>query len=91
MCILFLSASKNPCPGGYKLIVASNRDETFARPTNPVQFWSEHSDIIGGKQDMLDKCNLNTVAGNSDGCLQVKGFFFFQDEIWSPERKEVLG
>lgn len=36
--------------GGYCLIIASNRDEYFSRPTLPANYWSEDQDIIGGKQ-----------------------------------------
>lgn len=34
---------------GYRLIIASNRDEYYNRPTLPADYWLENRDIIGGK------------------------------------------
>lgn len=50
MCILFTYANANPLCGGYKLIVASNRDELYARPAIPAAKWEEDPRILGGKQ-----------------------------------------
>lgn len=48
MCIIFISSVQHiNC--GYRLIIASNRDEDFNRPTLPANYWSEDSNIIGGK------------------------------------------
>jgi uncharacterized protein with NRDE domain len=33
----------------YKLIVAANRDEFYARPTLPANYWEEESKILAGK------------------------------------------
>ncbi|MGI9274810.1 MAG: NRDE family protein [Endozoicomonas sp.] len=33
----------------YPLALAANRDEFYRRPTRPVHFWEDHSDIIGGR------------------------------------------
>jgi uncharacterized protein with NRDE domain len=49
MCILFLITNQSMPFGKYKLILASNRDETFARPTIAAHRWREHPDTIGGK------------------------------------------
>jgi uncharacterized protein with NRDE domain len=48
MCIIFLSYNDNPEPDGYKLIIASNRDEFYKRPTGPAKFWEKNSNIIAG-------------------------------------------
>jgi len=48
MCILFISSVQN-ISGGYRLIIASNRDEYYNRPTLPAHYWSEDQNIIGGK------------------------------------------
>lgn len=47
MCILFISSSQQ-INGGYRLIIASNRDEYYDRPTLPTNYWSEDPNIIGG-------------------------------------------
>lgn len=49
MCILFLIADGNPVPGGYKLILASNRDEFYTRPALPAAPWVENPFVYGGK------------------------------------------
>lgn len=47
MCIIFISSVQHiSC--GYRLIIASNRDEDYNRPTLPANYWSEDNDIIGG-------------------------------------------
>ena len=46
MCLIFLSLHQHP---NYKLIVAANRDEFYARQTAPAEFWNDHSQIIGGR------------------------------------------
>jgi len=46
MCLIFISLDQNP---NYKLIVAANRDEFYARKTVAADFWEDHSQIIGGR------------------------------------------
>jgi uncharacterized protein with NRDE domain len=46
MCLIFLSLNNHP---NYKLIVAANRDEFYARKTAPANFWEDHPNIIGGR------------------------------------------
>lgn len=46
MCILFIAVNKHP---QYPLIVAANRDEFYARPTAPSNFWTDNSNILAGK------------------------------------------
>lgn len=48
MCIIFSIANGNPQPGGYKLIVASNRDEFYSRPASPAKEWSDYPFVYGG-------------------------------------------
>lgn len=47
MCILFISSVQHK-HNGYRLIIASNRDEYYNRSTLPANYWSEDQDIIGG-------------------------------------------
>ena len=49
MCILFLYFCDNPSPDGYRLIIASNRDEYYFRPTASATFWDSNPNIIAGK------------------------------------------
>ncbi|MCV2885373.1 NRDE family protein [Aestuariibacter sp. AA17] len=46
MCILFLAIEQHP---DYPLIVAANRDEFYARPTEPSQFWRAQPELLAGK------------------------------------------
>lgn len=48
MCLIALSYNTHP---RYKLILATNRDEFYERPTREAQFWREegHPDIFAGK------------------------------------------
>ncbi|KAL5277355.1 TANGO2 family protein [Megaselia abdita] len=48
MCILFFHIDGNPGPDGYKLILASNRDEFYARPTAKAHAWKNTPWIFGG-------------------------------------------
>jgi len=57
MCILFLYVSdkshpptttKKGSPPFLKLVVASNRDEFYARPTRLAQFWDSDPHILAG-------------------------------------------
>jgi uncharacterized protein with NRDE domain len=45
MCLIFLSLHQHP---GYKLIVAANRDEFYARQTSAASFWTDHPQVVGG-------------------------------------------
>lgn len=51
MCLIFLSLNSHP---NYKLIVAANRDEFYARKTSIAGFWKSHDTILGG-------CDLEAV------------------------------
>src|SRR5882762_8132054 len=46
MCLIFLSLNQHP---NYKLIVAANRDEFYARQTSPAKWWKEHQQVVGGR------------------------------------------
>lgn len=46
MCLILFSWKTHP---KYKLIVAANRDEFYARPTVPAGFWPEYPTILAGK------------------------------------------
>lgn len=46
MCLIFLAINEHP---RYKLIVAANRDEFYNRKTAAADFWSDHPEILGGR------------------------------------------
>jgi uncharacterized protein with NRDE domain len=46
MCLIFVALKKHR---DYKLIVAANRDEFYNRKTAPADHWSDHPQIIGGR------------------------------------------
>ncbi|XP_038055320.1 transport and Golgi organization protein 2 homolog isoform X2 [Patiria miniata] len=52
MCLTAFVLNPDPGDGGYRLILAFNRDEFYERPTKPAEFWDRNSDIISG-QDMF--------------------------------------
>jgi len=49
MCIILFSYKSHP---RYKLILASNRDEFYERPTKPLTEWDENTNILAGKDEM---------------------------------------
>ncbi|KAH8271142.1 hypothetical protein KR018_005554 [Drosophila ironensis] len=48
MCVIFFYANAQPQAGGFKLILASNRDEFFARNTQTATQWSGADHVYGG-------------------------------------------
>lgn len=49
MCLISFHLNEHP---NYKLIVVANRDESYARPTAPANFWKDHPDVLAGR-DLL--------------------------------------
>jgi len=50
MCLILLAYDVHP---GYRLILAANRDEFFARPSAPVGYWDDAPQILAGR-DLKD-------------------------------------
>ncbi len=46
MCLIFVAWQRHPV---YRLVVAANRDEFYARPTAPAGIWREAPDIVAGR------------------------------------------
>jgi uncharacterized protein with NRDE domain len=46
VCLIALAWRAHPA---YRLIVAANRDEYFARPAAPADFWEDHTHILAGR------------------------------------------
>lgn len=67
MCILFLYYCDNPSPDGYRLIIASNRDEFYFRPTASAKFWDKNPNIIAGMDLEPGKEGGTWLGMNKDG------------------------
>ncbi|XP_029664974.1 transport and Golgi organization protein 2 [Formica exsecta] len=48
MCILFMYRNPNAAIKSYRLIVATNRDETYKRPALSAHYWKKHPECLGG-------------------------------------------
>lgn len=46
MCLIAISFKQNEA---FPLVIASNRDEYFKRPTRPINWWPENPQILAGK------------------------------------------
>jgi len=46
MCLLIFALHEHP---DYPLVLCANRDEFFARPTAPAQFWADQSGLLAGR------------------------------------------
>lgn len=49
MCILFVHTNPNPKENEYRLIIATNRDEFYKRPAQPV-YQCPETKVIAGKK-----------------------------------------
>jgi uncharacterized protein with NRDE domain len=46
MCLILFSYRLHP---DYRLILAANRDEFYNRPTAPLAYWSDHPEVLAGR------------------------------------------
>ncbi|HEX2208992.1 MAG TPA: NRDE family protein, partial [Longimicrobium sp.] len=46
MCLIALALDGHPA---YRLVMAANRDEFYARPTAPAEWWSDAPDVLAGR------------------------------------------
>jgi uncharacterized protein with NRDE domain len=46
MCLILFSYQLH---ADYRLILAANRDEFYNRPTAPLDYWSDHPDVLAGR------------------------------------------
>jgi len=62
MCILFIAIEQHP---DYPLIICANRDEFYARPTEPVHFWPTLPSLLAGKDRQAGGTWLGVDASGS--------------------------
>ena len=74
MCILFLYFCDNPDPDGYRLIIASNRDEFYSRPTDDAKFWESNPNVIAGKTLPMHTVCIHGLSASP--CIDVINVFF---------------
>lgn len=83
MCLINFAFNSHP---RYKLVVAANRDEMYARPTAPAHFWEDHPSILAGR----DLLQMGTWFG-----ITKQGRFAaltnFRDPTQTPEGKISRG
>lgn len=53
MCISFIYRNPNADVKSYRLIIASNRDETYKRPASSAHYWEKHPECLGGMMKIL--------------------------------------
>lgn len=46
MCLILFAYKTHP---QYKLVIAANRDEFYARPTQPADYWEDYPQILAGR------------------------------------------
>ncbi|HMY37369.1 MAG TPA: NRDE family protein, partial [bacterium] len=46
MCLVVWALAAHP---QYRLIVAANRDEFYARPTEVSKWWADHNNLLAGR------------------------------------------
>ncbi|RHW31201.1 NRDE family protein [Neobacillus notoginsengisoli] len=79
MCLILFAYQAHP---KYRLIVAANRDENYARPTAPADFWPDEPDILAGRD--LEK--MGTWMGITTG-----GRFAALTNYRDPEQMKASG
>ncbi|XP_063989540.1 transport and Golgi organization 2 homolog [Diachasmimorpha longicaudata] len=67
MCILFIYRNPNATGKDYRLIVATNRDENYQRPTRAAYYWENHPDCLGGTDEEPTKEGGTWLAISTKG------------------------
>ena len=50
MCLILFAVNPNE---RFRLVVAANRDEFYARPSTPAGFWDDKPDLLAGKDEQM--------------------------------------
>ncbi len=78
MCILFIAIKQHPL---YPLIIAANRDEFNARPTQASMFWEKHPSVLAGR---------DLTAGGSWMGINTKGDIAALTNIRAPNEERQI-
>ncbi|XP_055696477.1 transport and Golgi organization protein 2 [Lutzomyia longipalpis] len=86
MCILFFIANANPVPDGYKLILASNRDEFYGRPASQASAWNDSYPHVFGGRDMEPGREGGTwlALGSKNGVTKIGALLNITGEKRNP-------
>jgi uncharacterized protein with NRDE domain len=79
MCLILFAWNSHP---NYSLVVAANRDEFYARPTKPLNWWEEDGSILGARDD----ADVIGLKGTALG-LSLDGKFTAVTNIRAPSEK----
>jgi len=71
MCILFTYINPSPQQGGFKVVIASNRDEMYVRPAKAAHQWQNHDGVYGGLDMQPGKEGGTWLAVNKYGRIGV--------------------
>ena len=64
MCLVIFAYRTHP---RYPLLLAANRDEFHARPTAPAGFWTEHPDLLAGRDAHLrQRAGFELLTGEGE-------------------------
>jgi uncharacterized protein with NRDE domain len=79
MCLILFSWNSHP---DYSLVVAANRDEFYERPTQSLDWWTDHQTILGSR----DNADVLGMHGTALG-LSLDGKFSAITNIRAPSEK----
>lgn len=79
MCLILFSWNSHP---DYSLVVAANRDEFYERPTQALDWWTDHQTILGSR----DNADVIGMRGTALG-LSLDGKFSAITNIRAPSEK----
>jgi uncharacterized protein with NRDE domain len=82
MCLILLSYRMHP---DYPLILAANRDEFYNRPTAPLDWWTDHPDVLAGRDLKHRRDNQLPRTVRTDG----KGTFTRPSNSRFSHRKRI--
>ncbi len=86
MCTIALAFHAHP---RYPLVLASNRDEFYARPSRAAQFWDEQPDLLAGRDLRGGGTWLGvTRSGRFSALTNIRQGF--QEKVEAPSRGELV-